>query len=841
MLMSEFVTLVLSEIRSFENNPPPAAESQKRIHPLTSREGEEQYANLIRYLLGHKNCQDDVSVHAKKMEQLCASRFHEKVFSRVFFHINPYSKVNFSYATLARKLAEIVNKPVYHLLMPAVKFTREIYSLSPYEFALVKRGDVFIPINIVDYLDNLNKPSSYARIGLTKKEIDFIVYHSDETRQYMYAILMNDEATKVSCREKLVQAMKQGNYTVTASFGQESDANLAKTLLPNIADQQELVAVIAGYIKKTEWSSCLDLINNKNLFKAILAIEFNQINLKSSEVESYLADLVRGLNEKYHLLETLFIYLFQKEDFLKKEMTKIPNIMRVISTLDMAGMLQQSKCNISDFKKLVEQEIKKQLLLLPKDCFVGELNGYSSWQALINTVVSLSAIQKQIHNFNLMSASDLFRILLNFDIEKYKQSQNNNLRGLSQDELLLIQFSDDLVSYLLKKDSITCNYDNFIRVYFLLLADLYKRQRDFKGDRLIFPVANKVMSGVPSKDNKIPACELFQHFLASDCPLHEFYAYPLNDDLLMQKDLSTLYHSLRSKTLGGIFDVALKFFDLFYRYKNTEKLSASRIQDEQHIACSFVGEVEGHQEKISYLATVMPEEAWKNFVNQAYGPCSMWEARKYLETAVLQHAADLNMLVDTLASSFPKDQWKAAVQSIGLVDWLSMVTGVNNTSVKANAKGNPIEFEAQLWKSVDKFFTCLEFASSHVSFVHMQAYCFCLAMTYKRQREKRSDYTAKGDYTPNVAATMAARTASLFKIKVASRCDKVSACEALIEFVLDENVQWSEEGLKDYLKKNYKEMAIKYFPILLSDSLGELTRKILACAPQIGEVARKKL
>lgn len=831
MWMSEFVTTILSEIRSFENNSP-SNHDQHRIHPLVSREGEEQYHKLINYLLQYINCHDDVKFHAKKIEKLFIVRFREKSLTRVFFHITPYSKINFAYATLARKLAELTNKPIYNLLMPSVSFTREIYGLAPHEFFLIKRGDKFFAISIVDYLDHLTRPSFYKKFNLTKKEISFIVNHSDETRRYANAIVMNNEPAIKACREKLVNALKQANYYVSAPFDKESDAFLAKNLLPTKTDQQELASIMAGYIANSEWVTCLDLINNKNLFHAMLGVEFDHLDLKSQEAETHVVVLAKELNEKCCLLESLFLCLSRKEENIKEKTKKIPNLMRVISSFNMADMLQKTKFNMVDFKKLMEQNLKKKLRLLPKESLQSELNQYANWDILIADLVSLSVSQKQINTFNLLNQSDLFRLMLNFDIKKYKSLQAHNVRGLSDDELLLIQVNDDLIQYSIKKDSIPCDHDSFIRVYFLLLFDLYKRQRDFKGDKLISPLANKAMLGLHNKNNKMAACELFQNFLSSDYPLHEFYSYPLNDPLLTQYDLSALYQSLSSKTLGSIFDVALKFFVVFNQYKNTENsLSSQGLQNEQHIVHSFVGEVENWQEKVKYLANRMSEKAWKNFIGSIYDLGSQDEARQYLATTILHYSHDLNRLVDALAVNFPKDKWMAVTQSIGLVNWLCMVTGIDIRVLKTQAKGNPIEFENELWKNFDNQFSSLECTFQGHSFVHIQAYCFCMAMTYKRQREKR------GNYTSNIAST-----ASLFGIaKVASKCDKISACEALITFILDDNVEWSESGLKDYLQKKYKKEAIKYFHVLLSNSLGILTRKILGCVPQAEKMAYKKI
>jgi hypothetical protein len=159
------------------------------------------------------------------------------------------------------------------------------------------------------------------------------------------------------------------------------------------------------------------------------------------------------------------------------------------------------------------------------------------------------------------------------------------------------------------------------------------------------------------------------------------------------------------------------------------------------------------------------------------------------------------------------------------INWICAITQIDLHQIKSACKGDAFKFQTRMWQQFDEAF--LEICKQNRNFssdTYLRAYAFCLAVTYKRQRDKRGDY-----------ASGAARTASKFNITnlystfrpLYQKSDKIAACEAFINFILDDAYKLTESDLMVYLGKNYKNTADKYLNILKADTLGVLTQYVL--------------
>lgn len=809
MLMSEFVAKALDEFRLLADDP-------VGMHPLVKKESEKEYKQLERYLRGYLQSQQDVTHYLLSLKELFARRFYEKISTPSIYSFTPYSKVNEAYLILAKHLAPYAYSEAYDLLMPSVYFSESFYALRPHEFVLIKRDDLFIPINVVDYLDHLPAPSLHPRLKrLKKNERKLIIHHSEEARRYAAAILMGVEKDIIALRRaELVQAIKKTTYNLTIRFSKESYASLAQSLLRSTEEGQELAAMLGEHVPRQAWSACLDVIQSKRLCKAILKVDMDSVEGKTIPLDGKLTALSLDLHYRYELFTRALIYLESKEKNMIEDAKKIPDIMRIVSQFNWVSMLEEVQYQIPHFKRLLISRLQDSLSSLPPHIFDDQLRAYKSLEELANTILDIGSVRNQVHSFRLLSASDLFKLILNFDLDKYKLTCANNARELSEDELLLSAIGSNLVYLSINRKNSHCADDNYVRAYFFMLTAVYKYQRDLLGESHL-PSGN-------SKENKFASCELLQHFLLSDYSLKTFNMYPLNDDLLNESDLASLYTSLSSGTLGSIFDALFKFSSLYYRFMQPENdLPASYNEEEKQVlAVSGIRLIENWQGKTRALAKTMSAVKWKAFMDEVYDLDKKEAIEACLTKHTLHHAKHIDTFIRTLAYGVAKEKWPIVTQEIQLIPWLSTVAGMDVESICALSIGKPLVFEAKFWEQFDLCFKrLLKENKATASLNEARAYSFCLAMTYKRQREKRGDYTSSF-----------ARTASLFRItsiySTATKNDKIQACDALIQFILEDKAQWSEAGLKEYLRKNYKNSA-KYESILLADTLGELTRQIL--------------
>lgn len=802
MLMSEFVSQVLNEFRSLPENP-------AGTHPLVSRESQIEYDKLKNYLLRYVDCNDALEVYVDQIKKLFQTRFNEKRNTLSSYQIHPYSKINYSYVILAKHLAQYTHIPVYNLLMPTVQFDKSFYHFKPNEFILIER-DGLIPVSVIDYLDNLMSPAHDGLIvSLTRAERKLITHHSDEARRYTQAILLDENKDVISaCREKLASALKSNDYRVTADFGRKGEARLAASILPYINDWRELAGIISGYVPKADWQKCFDLINNGNLFKAMLDIEFNKMDLQSGGIEMRLIELSRNLRKRIQLLETFFSKLKEKELAVSSVARKIPDLLRIVSTFDMADMFAKANYNMDEFKRLLFNKITAKLAKLPAHIFDDQLEVYRGQAELTDVIVQIYLIKRQIKRLKTLNASDFFMLMMSIDIDKCRPDEGEQLLTQAYDTFLMLSF---------KKNTLKCEYDNFVRTYFFLLSEIYRRQRDFRGDQYL--------SSVNCKANKMQACELFQHFLLSDYSLHEFCAYPFNDALLDQNDLTAIWTPLSSDTLGELTDNAFKLGAIFYYNDvNTDYQSAQiTFDDNEHLNKSYLAEVEGWEKIVKEMLKGMSAGKWKAFINHIDEIDSREQAQKYLIKHALYNACSMDTLMTLLVDYLPQGEWKKVAAEVELITWISAITNLDVKSLKIISREDPLKFRTKFWGDFDIHFQNLLKANEYFpSDRHARAYAFCLALTYKRQREKRGDYS-----------TQLARTASKFKILSGysghSKKDKVLACDALIDFIVAEGYEMSEQGLREYLRAHHLHSAQKYSDILKTDTLGEVASKVYKC------------
>jgi hypothetical protein len=819
MLMSEFITNVLQDFRSLPGSLPG---NQKRMHPLVKLESAIEYIDLENHLKKYLDCHDDVSQHLDKIQKIIHLRFSKTFNTIAHYQINPYTKVNCAYAILAKHVATLRHVPIYDVLFPNTKLTKEIYLLNPHEFIFLDRDGELIAVSVMAYIDGLKKARVNPIVGpLSPIESRLIFQHSEEARRYANAVFMQeDEETLALRRSELEAVIKLKTYPMTANYGKAGEKHLALSILPSIYDWRQLVVIMSTYIPREDWGECLNLINNDNLFKAMLGLHFKELDLESTDIIDSFKKAINETNACCAQFQTFFAAVKEKEQSIVNTSRIIPDLMHIVSTFKVVEMLEKSDWNFTKFKELIITDIGKAISALPRHSLDAQLKHFTSKEALANAIADILVQEKQNAMLKRLSISDLFIMLMHVNLSHYQNQNPARKRKLTPSELLLTHISDSLIKRLTAKIDITVKGDDCLRAYYYLLAEVYLRQRDLSGDSFL--------ANTNSKFNKMQACQLFQQFLSSHYALHELYLYPLESPISSTTDLSSLYGPLTSDTLGLLSSSAIQFGNMLDQ-NNLEQpalANPSVTEDKKDLSSSWLARVQGWESLVEDMLKIMTSKQWKAFLEGVYSCETLEQATHHLISHALEYATQLDTVLSILVDFVPMSGWKAIIGDTGLIHWFGVMTDIDMSHLKARSKGDALKFQANLWSEVDEGLRKLVKQTRYFhSDMHTRAYAFCLAMTYKRQRDKRGDY-----------GSSAAKTASLLSVTsfystirpVHEKKDKLKACDALIDFILDTTYQFTEADLKAYLVKNYKDSAEKYLSILTHDTLGKLTQHILS-------------
>lgn len=832
MKMSEFAANVLHEMRSLNEDSTQLnrlRENLRTLHPLIYLESIIEEEQLEQFLLNKLNCtNEEVELHMPAIQDIIDKRISKTRNKITSFQISPYSKINMTYAILAKHVARYLVKPVYHVLFSKVEFDRRflLLRLQPYEFILVEREKT-IPVSIIEYLDNLRVSQTNKKLlKLNHEEERLIINHSDLAQSYAHAILMNEAEEVVNAkREKLVTSLKSDNYVVTADYGKEGEKNLALSILPDIDNWQLLVAVLSAYIPKSEWSKSMSFINNQNLYQAMLKLEYNKQDLSSSVIVDSLKEVMGSFNKHVSLLERLFLIIREKETFYNHELNKIPDLLIAALKFNTAELLHQANNDMRKFKSDLQEKMQNEIKNIPYQLLQKQIAQFSSPEEMIEHIVRLIVDNKIINTFKNMSHSDLFMLMMNFDFALFQEEVDKGdlFSGEKQkkngDEIFLSLLYKQLTKPILAERQIPRMSDTYVRAYLHLLAELYKRQRDQSGD--------SILATTNCKQNKINSCELLQFSLVSDYPLHELYAYPLDCELTNDSNLVALYTPLMTGTLGEISKGSYIIGVLLDQYcsdsGNRKPLSIDK--DKQFLSQSMIGRINDWELIIDQMSLAISRKKWDEFIMHIADYDSIEKVRLYLATTALNVSTNINDIMTVLLKLLPTSVWQSTVTQVGFTRWASAILNFNLSHIKESSKHDAFQFENKFWLMLDNSMPKLiKQPRQFVSFQEIRAYSFCLAMTYLRQREKRGEYSsraAKAVSMLNVSSVLNIHT-------LYQRADKVAACKAFINYLLSENEEFSEARLMAYLQTHYKQNAGKYYDILTKDSLGELIKHILS-------------
>lgn len=177
---------------------------------------------------------------------------------------------------LAKQLAPIVDEIPYKLLMPTLKVhefeikEREFSDLNPHEFVLDDQDQYPIEIFKCLELAKYKKGNLYHTCLIAGKEkllseteMSRVIDHSQAAKDY-YNEIRNHRVNVNPLKrkeKKLREALKEDDYNVTVSYGEEGDRRLLFNICDDIENQKTLITALLPF-PQADWRIFLDLIND---------------------------------------------------------------------------------------------------------------------------------------------------------------------------------------------------------------------------------------------------------------------------------------------------------------------------------------------------------------------------------------------------------------------------------------------------------------------------------------------------------------------------------------------------------------------------------------------------
>jgi len=220
------------------------------------------------------------------------------------YNLSPYSPINQACIALAKtlikELPEIENQHIYDLLMPTCNFkqldpltNKPYYDLQLHQFVIGHEGKL---LNIEWCFQCLETMAEEKRkraatssrytarhnqlnvVKLSTKDERLVSKHSVLANKYYDAIQSNQQLDVV--KRDFLDALKQNEYVVTASYGEQNKDFLMETILKDIVSSARGLTnfIYSNKLNKDQWTSFLKLVPKNDLLRIMLGINLNEQN-----------------------------------------------------------------------------------------------------------------------------------------------------------------------------------------------------------------------------------------------------------------------------------------------------------------------------------------------------------------------------------------------------------------------------------------------------------------------------------------------------------------------------------------------------------------------------------